>query len=181
MNRKLRINGTLERMVPDVYSAIYMEVQITALPKGKRDPKPIWHLEDESIPTLALCGFNLHGTCKSVSPALAMLGTPCPDCTFIVAEWLSSAIEERTKERRFLALLGTDLNFRGSVKKILPPELFLAKYVEPSTAQKVLANPNSSVKAKTIANRVIEKETTNAKVTTPNTRQRAGARKVPAF
>jgi cytidine deaminase len=101
-----------------------MEVQIAPDKGGmKAFSKVIWHIEDDTRVSVALCGRTLHEVCKSVSPALAMLGKPCPACKDIVKEYLK-AKTQTTLAERMSGLIMNDLPFRGNVHRIVPPAYF---------------------------------------------------------
>jgi len=121
--------GKLEKVVAEKFSMIYMEVQtdgnlVSVKNITNKRVKVFWHIEDEHRPTLALCGRTLHENCKSVSPALAMFGTPCPACQDIVAEYINGPVEENTKTARLRSMVQTDMNFREHVSKVVDPHKF---------------------------------------------------------
>lgn len=126
MRRIIKQKITVEVPILEKFSMIYMEVQTLAPDAGLREiSKCIWHLEDENRPTVALCGAALHDISRSVSPALAMLGKPCPGCIKIVKAWLSAKLPQ-TRDQRMKALIQGDLIFRQSVSRTVPPELFVS-------------------------------------------------------
>lgn len=138
MQRKIHVTGTLEKLVADKFMMIYMEWD-----KEHSTQRPlrgtIWHLEDETRPTQALCGYELHERCVSVSPALAMFGTPCKACKTIVAVWLEQKIEgqkiSKTNQHIASTLLVNDVNFRKNVHLKIHQDLFninAPKEVKPS-------------------------------------------------
>ena len=130
MRRKIK--GSFEEWISDQYSMIYMEIQELSddtLLSGRGLPRPtLWHLEDEIRKLVAQCGLPLPGVCKAVSPALAMLGTPCPDCTAIVRKWLHGPNGARTRKLHFEQLVGGDKVFRESVQGTVPPGLFTKRF-----------------------------------------------------
>lgn len=129
MRRKIKGNVSYERWIDEKFSLIYMEIQFqeehASGGKGLLIPRRSmrWHLEDEQRPQLALCGFPLHGVCKSVSPGLAMLGTPCTDCSNIIRDWISNAGKDH-EYSRLRALVMTDYPFRQKVKEACGEHLF---------------------------------------------------------
>lgn len=126
MRRTVKGKTSFSESFLEKFSMIYMEVQDL---DGDVPPKrTLWHLEDEQRKVIALCGRTLHGVCKSVSPALAMLGTPCPACIKIVRKWLT-AKQETTRKYRMGALVKSDVNFRNQVMNNVSPELFIAEFV----------------------------------------------------
>jgi hypothetical protein len=127
MRRKVSGVVPFEKWMEYTFSLIYMEIDKTYA--GKKPTRTtIWHLEDETRPTQALCGLILHDRCVSVSPALAMFGTPCGTCRNIVAEWLTVGVQ-RDREARWRALLRLDTIFRKKVHEVVRPEFFNANYV----------------------------------------------------
>lgn len=122
-----RVTGTVdfEKFVSEKFSMIYMEIQ-NAGDTGLIVPKrsTLWHLEDEERPSQALCGLPLHGVCKSVSPGLAMLGTPCRDCTNIIKDWISNAGKSQ-ELIRVQAMVSTDFPFRSNVRRAVDGLYFL--------------------------------------------------------
>lgn len=126
------MKSTIRRSVPveityeEKFSMIYMEVQIAPDTGGFKElSKVIWHLEDENRPTVALCGRELHNVAKSASPALAMLGKPCPQCKVIVKEYLKTK-KTKTLMSRIISLILNDTPFRKNVSRCVKPELFVA-------------------------------------------------------
>lgn len=123
--------------IAEKFCLIYMEIKKTWAEAEARntdarawvpDKKVRWHLEDEQRPQLALCGFTLEGNVISVSPALAMYGTPCPDCKKIVDVWLTGPKTATTRRARFMDLLRGDIPFRDKVHKVVNNDLFQVNY-----------------------------------------------------
>ncbi len=122
MRRRISGDVRFEKWIDEKFSLIYMEIQSdkervagdTGLIVPKRSTR--WHLEDEQRPQQALCGFPLHGVCKSVSPGLAMLGTPCKDCANIVKDWISNAGKSHELVR-VQSMVVTDFPFRRKVRE----------------------------------------------------------------
>ncbi len=119
VRRKIRVTTTGERMVDDKFLMIYMELG----PKETRKTakvlrKTIWHLEDEKYPQFAMCGLILHDHCVSVSPALAMLGSPCPDCAAIVRLSIEGNM------RNTFMLQKSDLAWRNKIHDYIPQYMF---------------------------------------------------------
>jgi len=133
--------GKLEKVISEKFSMVYMEVQtegnlISVKNITNKRVKVFWHIEDEHRPTVALCGRTLHGNCKSVSPALAMFGTPCPACQDIVAEYINGPAEETTKTARLRSMVQTDMNFREHVTKVVDPHKFNVNLDPPPVPEK---------------------------------------------
>ncbi len=124
MRRTVKGNTSYSESFLEKFSMIYMEVQEL---DGAPTKKTLWHLEDEQRKLVALCGRTLHSVCKSVSPALAMLGTPCPACIKIVRSWLSGK-RENTRNYRMKSLVMADVDFRNNVQKTVSPEMFIVNF-----------------------------------------------------
>lgn len=119
MHRKVSGSTKFTTTVAEKFSLIYMEMPDDGATPNRES---IWHLEDEERIVLALCGLTLKGTCKSVSPALAMLGRPCTECLIIVREYITRT--KNVAKARVSKLLLKDIQFRKQVRNIVDADRF---------------------------------------------------------